>query len=87
MDTEQEIWRVWASNLQQWGLVDWVVSLLDATGPLTILGAQMVYFSQPVLSHALPNAHLDALARLLEDSTRTRDFVDYLREATPSESN
>jgi hypothetical protein len=85
-NTDQDIWRVWASNLQQWGITNLVASLLEAAGPLTILGAQIVYLCQPVLDHSIPDGHLSALARLLEDSTRTRDFVAFIQEAAASES-
>jgi len=82
MSSDQHIWRVWASILQRWGVEEWVASFLEATGPLAILGAQVVYISQPLLRHSIPEDHLDALARLLEDSTHIRAFVDFLREAS-----
>ena len=74
MDTDQHIWRVWARFLHRLGVGKWVAVLLEAAGPLTILGAQAVYVSQPLLNHSLSEDHLDALARLLEDSTQTRAF-------------
>lgn len=81
MDSDRHIWRYWARNLQQWGVSDVVAAILDASGPLTILGAQLIYLSQPVLSRLLPDEQLEGLARLLEDSSMTRDFVKFLREA------
>ncbi len=81
MSSDQHIWRVWASFLQRWGLENWVASLLEAAGPLTLLGAQVVYFSQPLLNRSVPEDHLEALARILEDSTHTQAFVNFLREA------
>ena len=53
---------------------------LEAAGPLNLLGAQLVYIGQPLLSSAMPDDQLDALTRMLEDSSCTRDFVSYLRE-------
>ena len=81
MGSDQHIWRVWASFLQRWGIEDWVASFLEAAGPITILGAQVVYLSQPLLNHTIPEEHLSAMARVLEDSTHTRAFVEFLREA------
>lgn len=81
MNADQHIWRVWAKFLQRWGLIGCAASILEAAGPLAVLGAQLVYIGQPLLNHTVPNGHLDALARLLEDGTRTQAFVDYLREA------
>ena len=80
MERNRHIWRYWARNLQLWGLRRWVAALLEAFGPLTIIGAQFIYISQPLLSHSLPSEHLDGLARLLEDSLTRRAFIDYLRE-------
>ena len=81
MNADQHIWQVWASNLQRWGVKDWAATMLEAVGPLAVLGAQAIYIGQPLLNQSMPEGHLDALARLLEDSTNTRAFVDFLREA------
>jgi len=80
MERNRHIWRYWARNLQQWGLTKWVATLLEAFGPLTIIGAQFIYISQPLLSRSMPGEQLDGLARLLEDSSTTHAFIDYLRE-------
>ncbi len=82
MYDEQHIWRVWAEFLQRWGMEDSIAALLDAAGPLSILGAQFIYLSQPLLNMALPEKHLAALAWLLEEPARTRAFAEYLREAS-----
>ncbi len=83
MSSDQHIWQVWASFLHRWGIEEWVASFLEAAGPLTILGAQAIYFSQPLLKGPVSEEHLNALARLFEDSTHTRAFIDFLREAPP----
>ena len=80
MEQNRHIWRYWARNLQLWGLTKWVVALLEAFGPLTVIGAQFIYISQPLLSRSLPGEQLDGLARMLEDSSATHAFIDYLRE-------
>jgi len=84
MNADQHIWQVWARYLQRWGVKDWAATLLEAVGPLAVLGAQAVYMGQPLLNQTIPEGHLDALTRLLEDSTNTRAFVDFLREAPSS---
>lgn len=71
---------MWARILHGWGVKDLVVSFLEAAGPLTIVGAQVVYFGQPLLTIAMPEDHVEALARLLEDKKQTRAFLTYLRE-------
>jgi hypothetical protein len=80
MDRNQYIWRYWARNLQLWGLTKWMASFLEICGPLTVIGAQIIYFSQPLLSRTVPDEQLDGLARLLEDPESTHAFIDYLLE-------
>jgi hypothetical protein len=82
MNDDQHIWHVWAEFLQRWGINHWVADALEAAGPLSILGAQVVYLAQPVLNDALPENHLAALAGVLEDRARSRAFAAYLREAS-----
>jgi hypothetical protein len=82
MDADQHIWRVWILTIRRWGVQDWVASLLEAAGPFTILGAQMVYFSQPLWSRMLPEDHFAAAARLLEQPSKTQAFVQFLRESS-----
>jgi hypothetical protein len=82
MDSNQHIWRVWAENAHRWGLSNWAASLLEAAGPLSIVGAQMVYLTQPVLSPFFPDGQLHALAQLLEEPEQARSFAALLREDT-----
>jgi len=82
MDQNRHIWRVWAGFLQQWGVEEWVAATLEALGPVSILGAQSVVFSLPLLGRIVPSDHLDALAELLEEPVQTHAFVTYLREAS-----
>lgn len=81
MNQDRHIWRVWVSFLQRWGVEDWTATMLETVGPLSILGAQVLHLSRPLLGQALCPTHLDALARLLEEPTQTQAFVHYLREA------
>lgn len=86
MDDDQHIWRSWASFLQHWGIEGWAASVLEAVGPLAVLGAQAIYLSTPLLKHVLPDHQLDALARMLEDRGQVQIFVSYLREAPTAHS-
>jgi hypothetical protein len=81
MNEDRHIWRDWARFLHRWGMSEWTASFLEAAGPLNLLGAQLVYLGQPILSSAMSDDHLNALTRVLEDSSCTQDFVLYLREA------
>jgi hypothetical protein len=80
MDTNHHIWRVWALALHRWGLQNLVASFLEAAGPLTLIGAQVVYVGQPILNGIVPDDHLDAITLVLEDDGQRREFIAYLLE-------
>jgi len=80
METDQYKWRIWADFLQRWRIRELAVSLLESMGPFTILGAQLIYITQPFLPQSLTNHHLDELTRLLEDNNQVQAFVNYLSE-------
>ena len=81
MDNDRHIWLAWADILQKWGIKEWAASLLEAAGPLSVLGAQFFYMAQPFLKANSMRPHMDELSRLLDDPQVTQDFVHYLREA------
>jgi hypothetical protein len=81
--SDMEIWRDWSQALQRWGVKDLAVVFLEAFRPLALLGAQMLYIGQPLLKNDISSGHLDALAQMLEDSTETKAFINYLREGSP----
>jgi len=80
MESDQQIWRAWAERLHHWGLGSWVAALLEAAGPITTIGAQMVYLTQPFLNLALRYDHIEALASMLEEPERSKTFAAFLRE-------
>lgn len=57
-----------------------MAALLEAAGPLSLLGAQFVYFGQPFLNFALPEDHIIALANLLENENQAQSFAALLKE-------
>ena len=81
MDTNHQIWRDMADSLHRWGLRDLVASILEALGPLTLVGAQGLYLGQPFLGAIVPRRYLEAAAQILEDGETTQGFVEFLREA------
>jgi hypothetical protein len=76
------IWRIWANTLHRWGMENLAASILEAVGPLAVLGAQAVYLSQPILDGILPANHLQAMAHLFEDHDQRQAFIAILREAS-----
>lgn len=76
-----KIWQIWVDQLKQWGLQDFAAAALEASDPINLVGAQLVYISQPLLGGIFPNTHLNALASLLEEPEETQAFISLLREA------
>ncbi len=79
------IWKSWADTLHRWGAQEVVATLLEAIGPLNLVGAQIVYLGQPVLSLLLPEEHVNAFASLLENPQETRAFTHLLRDNVHTE--
>ena len=70
----------WAVRLQQWRLNQLTAALLEAGGPLKLIGAQLVFISQPLFSGLFSNTRLDLLAGILEEPAQTDTFIRFLRE-------
>ena len=68
-------WSKWAESLRRLKLDGLAVWLLEAGGPLTVLGAQAVYLSQPFIG----GGKLDSLAHMLEEDKESQAFARYLR--------
>ena len=81
MDENQTNWINWSRVLHRWGISAYVASVLEDSGSLSFLVAQMLYLSQPLLSGFVSVHLLHAFARVLEDPSERRAFVSYLREA------
>jgi hypothetical protein len=77
-----EVMQSWADRLQQWRLDQVTAALLEAGGPLKLIGAQLVFISQPLFSGLLSIGRLDLLAEILEQPEQTDTFIRFLREET-----
>jgi len=73
-------WSAWADFLRRLGLENLAAWALEAAGPLTVLGAQVLYLGAPLLRPVFSDAQAGALAHLLEDDEEMRAFVAFLRE-------
>jgi len=80
MQKDRSFWPEWARFLQQSGLSELVVALLEAAGPLNSLIGQMIYAARPFLGSDVSANRLQALAGLFEDQHESRSFAAYLRE-------
>jgi len=68
-------WLSWAQTLRRFkldGVASW---LLEAGSPISLLGAQLLYVSQPLFG----GSQIRSLAQMLEDEQETQAFVRYLR--------
>jgi len=68
-------WSQWAESLRRFkldGLASW---LLEAGSPLTLLGAQALYISQPFVG----GKQVESIAHMLEEEEETQAFAHYLR--------
>ena len=75
-------WPGWSGFLHKYGLEGAAAFLLEAAGPLTILGAQVIHFTSPLLQPLLDPARSASLSSLLEDRSESLAFAAYLREDT-----
>jgi len=68
-------WSQWAESLRRLKLDGLVAWFLEAGAPLTVLGAQVIYMTQPFVGGKESNE----LARMLEEENETSAFARYLR--------
>jgi hypothetical protein len=68
-------WSQWADSLRRLKLDGLAAWFLEAAGPLTVLGAQALYMSQPFIG----GKKIDSLANMLEEDEETQAFARYLR--------
>ena len=82
MSADHPFWEIWTKTLRRLGMHTLAATFLEAAGPLTTLGAQVVYLGQPLLSSVFPRSHIDALATMLENPAETQQFIVFLRESS-----
>ena len=81
MSENPPTWMNWRSRLRRLGISEIVAILLDGAGSMTVLFAQVVYLSQPLLSGVISHHTLNALAQVLENTIDRQRFISFLREA------
>ena len=79
----QKIREKWIKKLYKLQLQNLTATFLEALGPMNILGAQLVYLSQPVLSPFIDIDQSQYFAKILEDPSETSSFIDALRSFEP----
>jgi hypothetical protein len=76
---ERAHWPALQDSLRRMGLVELAAWAFEAGGPLTLLGAQALYFGSPLLRPCFAPGVWRALTSLLEDEAEGRAFAAYLR--------
>jgi len=84
MHTKRTIWTQWADSLKKWGMEGFAAWALEAGAPLGLLGAQLIYIGQPLLSPFISIEQTSTLAGLLEDRNEARAFIIILKGGTAS---
>jgi hypothetical protein len=77
-DTSRDYWPLWINSLRKHGMTDLAAWLLEAAGPLNILGAQVLYLGQPFVP-PVANPGWHALANLLEREDEAKAFAALLK--------
>ncbi len=78
MTRQRSSWAIWAEFLRRRHLAELVAWLLEAGGPLKLLGAQALYFGSIFLPARFIAGSGQTLMALLEDEAESRSFVRYL---------
>jgi hypothetical protein len=73
----------WIKTLYKLRLQNLTATILEALGPMNILGAQLVYLTQPVLSPFITSDQSQEFAKILEDPSETALFIKALRSIEP----
>lgn len=71
-------WSIWIETLRRFKLDGFASLVLSAGAPLTLLGAQALYLTQPFVG----GKKIEAMARMLEDEDETQAFARFLRGET-----
>jgi hypothetical protein len=74
----------WIKTLYNLRLQNLTATFLEALGPMNLLGAQLVYLSQPVLSPFISKDQSQDFAKILEDPSETALFIEALRNYEPT---
>jgi len=78
MNSLRAHWPEWTETLRRLRLDGFAAWLLEAAGPINVIGAQLLYIGQPFIAPQA-NDGIHALASLLEEEGEARAFAALLR--------
>jgi hypothetical protein len=79
MENNQEIWRKWASILQNWGMHEIAASLLDAVRPVFFVFSQVIFIGHPFLNLFFSEKQITAFTGLFDEPNEANYFINSLR--------
>jgi hypothetical protein len=82
MSENQPVWNTWALALQHWGINREIASILETAGSLSVLLAQLIYLTQPLLCGVIPSQSVNTCAKMLENPSIRHEFITVLKEGT-----
>ncbi len=74
MKASRKYWSRWAETLRYYQLHELTAALIEAGGPLSIIGAQALYFGRGFIE----SEQITALAQTLEEDEEARAFASFL---------
>ncbi|MBT3321017.1 MAG: hypothetical protein HN392_01905 [Anaerolineae bacterium] len=69
-------WTRWSDTLTRYKIKSLVAWFLEVGEPLNIVGAQILYFGEPLLG----GGRFNDIARFLENEEERRAFISFLRK-------
>ncbi|RPH60371.1 MAG: hypothetical protein EHM81_06375 [Chloroflexi bacterium] len=78
MHASRTYWPAWMDFLRRLGMEGFAAWLIEAGGPLNVIGAQLLYMGQPFVSSSTSDG-FRALANLLEQEDEARTFAALLK--------
>jgi hypothetical protein len=81
MHASRTYWPAWIDFLRRLGLEGFAAWFLEGSGPVAVLGAQVLYLGQPFVSPSVSDG-MRALANLLEQEDESRAFTALLKGQT-----
>lgn len=79
MQADHTYWPAWVRFLHRWGLDEPFAALIETSGPLKLLFAQLIYLGQPLFGSG-STQKWQAFANLLENEAESRSFAAFIRK-------
>jgi len=79
MNAVKSLWIDWERMLQRFNMKQLAAMMLEGSGPLPLLLAQLVHFGQPFLGSMMPDGKWEEIADMLDDEPERLAFAAFLK--------